>query len=266
MKADIEKYLDVAKEATAKRISDRIGMPHLEVAKELNRMHAEGIVEREKRKGGGNEYVYWLARASVPASTELDKAESGGGTESSAAAPEVVPRNDELDSDLERLDAAIEQTSMKDQKPVVDQSETTTDEGFSKLCGQVRELLDVLGLPPTMKEAIAAARTMKDIAVATSIERDELRAELESHRTTNARLKLNNAELEQRIDELTLGPVGSKGPLFVTVGRHAKPQRHDSLEKAQKRGRALVRGEKESEVLVLEPVGRIIRGTEWRPQ
>lgn len=49
------------------------------------------------------------------------------------------------------------------------------------------------------------------------------------------------------------------------IGRNCKPQRHDSLEKAQKRGRALVRGEKESEVLVLEPVGRIVRGTEWMP-
>jgi hypothetical protein len=51
----------------------------------------------------------------------------------------------------------------------------------------------------------------------------------------------------------------------VTVGRYCKPKRHASLEKAQRRGSALVRSEKESEVLVLEPVGRIVRGTEWMP-
>nr|ABY40551.1 hypothetical protein 4.2 [Burkholderia phage Bups phi1] len=53
--------------------------------------------------------------------------------------------------------------------------------------------------------------------------------------------------LEARIDELTLGPVGARAPLFVTVGRYCKPRRHASLEKAQRRGSALVRSEKESE-------------------
>ncbi|WP_231130884.1 hypothetical protein [Burkholderia vietnamiensis] len=36
------------------------------MTKELNRMLGEAIVEREKRAGGGNEYVYWLARAAQP--------------------------------------------------------------------------------------------------------------------------------------------------------------------------------------------------------
>jgi len=93
---------------------------------------------------------------------------------------------------------------------------------------------------------------------------DALTAERASLQDTNARLKSNNAALEQRIDELTLGPIGAKSPLFVTIGRYAKPQRHTSIEKAQKRAAALVRGEKESEVLVLEPVGRMVRGSEWR--
>lgn len=241
MNADIETFLDVAKEATAKRIAERISMPHLDVAKELNRMHADGVVEREKRKGGGNEYVYWLARADVQVKSTTD-------------------------DEVAKLDAAIEQAPSPVEKPAVDQGASTVGEAFEKLCGQTRELLDVLGLPPTMKDAIAVARTMVDIARETSIERDELRAEVDSQRTANARLKTNNAELERRIDELTLGPAGAKAPLFVTVGRYSKPMRHDSIEKAKKRGSALVRGEKESEVLVLEPIGRIVRGTEWRPQ
>jgi predicted transcriptional regulator len=93
---------------------------------------------------------------------------------------------------------------------------------------------------------------------------EELTAERAALQDANARLKSNNAALEQRIDELTLGPIGAKSPLFVTIGRYAKPQRHTSIEKAQKRAAALVRGEKESEVLVLEPVGRMVRGSEWR--
>ena len=66
VRADIETYLEAANEANAKRISERIGLPHLEVAKEWNRMHADGVMGGEKRKGGGNEYVYWLARRNPP--------------------------------------------------------------------------------------------------------------------------------------------------------------------------------------------------------
>lgn len=266
MRADIEAFLDVVKESTAKTIAIKIGIPQEEVAKELHRMHSDGVVEREKRKGGGNEYTYWISRANAPVSTEPSNDKSSSETESPAVVPAVAAPDDEWDAALERLDAAIEQASAKAEKPEVDQPESTIDAAFAKLCGQVRELLDVLGLPPTMNDAIAAARTMIDIARATATERDELKAENESNRLSAARWKRNCAELEQRIDDLTIGPIGAKAPLFVTVGRYSKPMRHDSLEKAQKRGNALVRAEKESEVLVLEPVGRIIRGTEWRPR
>ncbi|RQZ89929.1 1-pyrroline-5-carboxylate dehydrogenase [Burkholderia cepacia] len=204
MREDIEKYLAATSEATAKAVASGTGLPHLDVTKELNRMLGEALVEREKRAGGGNEYVYWLARgaAQIPPAN---------------AAPPVVA--------LSLAEA-------------------------------------VAGLPPS---AVAADTTSRVIA--------ELRAEVE--RLTAERnaavvkaetWRANAASLEARIDELTLGPVGAGKPLFVTMGRYCKPQRHNSLAKAQKRGSALVRGEKESEVLVLEPVGRIVRGTEWMPR
>lgn len=264
MRSDIETFLDIAKESTAKTISNRIGLPQKEVAKELHRMHGQGIVEREKRKGGGNEYTYWLARGKVPSEASTGEASPPGVTDSSAQASANVPQFDDLDRAVAELDAVIAKASSAPEKPEAEQGASTVGEAFEKLCGQMCELLDVLGLPPTMKEAIAAARKMKEIAVATSIERDELRAELECQHTSNARLKKNNAELELRIDELELVDAEFKpNRLFVTVGRYAKPMRHDSLEKAQKRGKALVRCEKETEVLVCEPVGRIVRGTEW---
>nr|WP_236872394.1 1-pyrroline-5-carboxylate dehydrogenase [Burkholderia territorii] len=176
------------------------------MTKELNRMLGDGLVEREKRAGGGNEYVYWLARAARPPVTPA----------SSASSPPAKPSLAEAIADMPA--AAV---------GVVD--------------AEVR-MCDLLA----------------DIERLT-IERD---AALQKADTWRA----NAAALEARIDELTLGPVGARAPLFVTVGRNCKPQRHDSLEKAQKRGRSLVRSEKESEVLVLEPVGRIVRGTEWMPR
>ncbi|WP_176114280.1 1-pyrroline-5-carboxylate dehydrogenase [Burkholderia cepacia] len=204
MREDIEKYLAATSEATAKAVATGTGLPHLDVTKELNRMLGEAVVEREKRAGGGNEYVYWLARGAAPIPP-------------ASAAPPVVA--------LSLAEA-------------------------------------VAGLPPS---AVAAHTTSRVIA--------ELRAEVERITAERDAAKLkadtwraNAAALEARIDELTLGPVGARAPLFVTVGRYCKPKRHTSLEKAQRRGSALVRSEKESEVLVLEPVGRIVRGTEWIPR
>lgn len=252
MRADIETYLEAANEATAKRISERIGLPHFDVAKELNRMHADGVIEREKRKGGGNEYVYWLARRNPPVPAKPEPAQE-------VVAPPAIPSGA----------GASSVSSKPEPEPVP----TEAEKAFAKLAAQTRELMEIFGLPPTMTEALDAARTMVEIAKATASERDALRlkcdeldVENESNKRSLVQWRQNCADLEARIDELTLGPIGSKSPLFVTVGRYAKPQRHDSLEKAQKRGQRLVRGEKESEVLVLEPIGRVVRGTEWLPR
>ncbi|WP_244137898.1 1-pyrroline-5-carboxylate dehydrogenase [Burkholderia stabilis] len=177
-------------------------------------MLGSGIVEREKRAGGGNEYVYWLARGEVPAPPA-----------SPATAPEA-------------------------EQPTEPRTTSLTSIGL------VERSIDPNASVLDMARVIANLRT--DIERLTA-ERDTAQQKADTWRA-------NAATLEARIDELTLGPVGAGAPLFVTVGRYCKAQRHDSLEKAQKRGRALVRREKESEVLVLEPVGRIVRGTEWMPR
>lgn len=204
MREDIEKYLAATSEATAKAVATGTGLPHLDVTKELNRMLGEAIVEREKRAGGGNEYVYWLARSVAPIPP-------------TDAAPPVVA--------LSLADA-------------------------------------IASLPPS---AVAADTTSRVIAELRA-EVERLTAERDAAQQRADTWRANAAALEARIDELTLGPVGARAPLFVTVGRYCKPRRHASLEKAQRRGSALVRSEKESEVLVLEPVGRIVRGTQWMPR
>lgn len=204
MREDIEKYLAATSEATAKAVAIGTGLPHLDVTKELNRMLGEALVEREKRAGGGNEYVYWLARAAQPTS---DTAPDNAG-------PTLVS-------------VGLVEKSLDPNARVID----------------VAQIIE--GLRADVERLTA--------------ERDAAQLKADTWRT-------NAATLEARIDELTLGPVGARAPLFVTVGRYCKPRRHASLEKAQRRGSALVRSEKESEVLVLEPVGRIVRGTEWRPK
>ncbi|WP_321929877.1 1-pyrroline-5-carboxylate dehydrogenase [Burkholderia cenocepacia] len=173
-------------------------------------MLGEAIVEREKRAGGGNEYVYWLARAAQPAT------------------------------------------------PAAPTSDTPPDDAAPALVsvGLVEDSVD------PNAHIIDAARIIADLRA--DVER--LTAERDAAQLKADTWRANAAALEARIDELTLGPVGARAPLFVTVGRYCKPRRHASLEKAQRRGSALVRSEKESEVLVLEPVGRIVRGTQWLPR
>ncbi|KWF81271.1 1-pyrroline-5-carboxylate dehydrogenase [Burkholderia cepacia] len=207
MREDIEKYLAATSEATAKAVATGTGLPHLDVTKELNRMLGDGLVEREKRAGGGNEYVYWIARA-IPATPQP------GDTPSADAVPALVS------------------------------------------VGLVEKSLD-----PNAR-VIDVERIIADLRA----EVERLTAEREAAQQRADTWRANAATLEARIDELTLGPVGARAPLFVTVGRYCKPKRHASLEKAQRRGSALVRSEKESEVLVLEPVGRIVRGTQWMPR
>ncbi|OXJ20296.1 1-pyrroline-5-carboxylate dehydrogenase [Burkholderia sp. AU6039] len=207
MREDIEKYLAATSEATAKAVATGTGLPHLDVTKELNRMLGKAVVEREKRAGGGNEYVYWLARAAQP-DTPV------GETPPAAAAPVLVS-------------VGLVETSLAPNAGIVD-----------------------------------VARIIADLRA--DVER--LAAERDAAQQRADTWRANAATLEARIDELTLGPVGARAPLFVTVGRYCKPKRHASLEKAQRRGSALVRSEKESEVLVLEPVGRIVRGTQWMPR
>ncbi|UIY58208.1 1-pyrroline-5-carboxylate dehydrogenase [Burkholderia cepacia] len=207
MREDIEKYLAATSEATAKAVATGTGLPHLDVTKELNRMLGEAVVEREKRAGGGNEYVYWLARAAQPAAPASDMPPDN-------AVPTLVS------------------------------------------VGLVEKSLDPNASVIDVAQIIAGLRA--DI--------DRISAERDAAQQRADTWRANAAALEARIDELTLGPVGARAPLFVTVGRHCKPMRHASLEKAQRRGSALVRSEKESEVLVLEPVGRIVRGTQWMPR
>jgi DNA-binding Lrp family transcriptional regulator len=242
MREQIEEYLRTVAHSTAKTIAERIGLPQLDVAHELNRMARDGVVEREKRKG--SEYVYWLARVDV----------------TSAQVPASAAQSQQI------VNAAVAMPPVREE---VTSADEPRDE-LKHLSERFQELLAVLGLPPTITQAIAAAREMKAIALRTAADRDILKEENERLRDSNGaldvavtRLRENNAALERRIDELTLGKPGESGPVFVTIGRHAKPMRHTSIEKAQRRAGSLIRSEKESEVLVCEPIGRMVRGSEW---
>ncbi|MFM0630723.1 1-pyrroline-5-carboxylate dehydrogenase [Paraburkholderia xenovorans] len=249
MREDIQKYLGTVQQSTAKTIADRIGVDRLDVARELNHMLSDGLVEREKRQGGGNEYVYWLARGDVKQAQDAAvKPEEERSLP--AAAPEAfdLPEFREVDRPLSELYALIG----------VDLS--ITDIPVWHAIEMVRGL-------KAIGEAGLQAKAVSDSRIAAlESELANARAEVEAQAVVIAKLKENTAALEQTIDDLT-GVADVQLPkVYVTVGRYAKPKRHADLPRAQRRAAALVRNEKESEVLVLAPVGRMVRGSEWRSQ
>jgi predicted transcriptional regulator len=88
MRDEIVKYLGTVATSTAKTIAERIGVDRQAVAIELNHMHTDTLVEREKRGGGGNEYVYWLSRKDDVA--KLEAAIGAPTPPVEAAKPEVA--------------------------------------------------------------------------------------------------------------------------------------------------------------------------------
>ncbi|WP_261533591.1 1-pyrroline-5-carboxylate dehydrogenase [Burkholderia multivorans] len=257
----IEQHLAHAGEATAKNISLAIHMPQLDVSRELNKMHGNGLVEREKRAGGGNEYVYWLSQGERPVRA--------------AAAPqaEVVSHtasdvDGEADQSSTEAAAAAVQRIIDAARDLLGRSDPLLILQGLKALGNALQAHQTRGSDFAIvpdAHAVTSIAMVLELLKGTQIQRDEFAAENASLKEVNARLKANNAELEKRIDSLS-GDVRPLGQVFVTVGRNSKPMRHTTIEKAQRRGRVLVSGDRETEVLVLEPIGRIVRGAEWHPR
>ncbi|WP_257765112.1 1-pyrroline-5-carboxylate dehydrogenase [Burkholderia glumae] len=260
MRDEIVKYLSTVLESTGKTIAARIAQTQFDVAKELNRMHGDGLVEREKRKGG-NEYIYWLtggprrpsSPAQLPASAPVPPAPAVV-AEQPPADPVVVQ---ELLAELEaerstsaRLRGEVQSLTLElNAERVISVSQSAE---MSNLKQRVAELV-----------SLSEANMAVDVTADLSEQLIAARSQVESAEQTIQLLRANNSALEQQIDNLTLGPVGSKGPVFFTVGRNCDSKRHTSIEKARKRANALVRSERESEVHVCTSVGCVVRGVEW---
>lgn len=175
MRAEIEQFLRGVEGATAKVISDKIGHHRLDVSRELNEMVSEGLLEREMKQ---HLYVYWLSHSDKKPPSEEPAQVAVDAGKSNPAIAESISKN---------LSPVVA-------KPEIEPMKTETDIAFEKLAEQMRELLEVFGLPATMTEALDAARTMVDIATSTAQERDALRDE-------NKKLKRERDMLQVQIDQ-----------------------------------------------------------------
>ncbi|CAB3730459.1 hypothetical protein [Paraburkholderia rhynchosiae] len=241
MRAEIEKYLGTVMQSTAKTIADRVGADRLLVSRELNAMVSCGILERKLEGVGGrhSEYIYWLTRKDA----------------------QPVSKEDHKESPKSLLEAVV--TAGNNASPKVAKPEVTDAE-----LGTVEEALDLaLQLQAVIRERDDLRVQHGAVVDSFEVYRTAAVVEIDGLKEVITKLRANNAALERRIDELTLVDAEFvPSQVFVTLGRTAAPKRHRTLEKAQRRAQLLVRTDKESEVLVLEPVGRVVRGAEWRSQ
>ncbi|CAE6839410.1 hypothetical protein [Paraburkholderia nemoris] len=270
MKEDIQKYLGTVAESTAKTISHKLGLPQLDVSRELNGMVKDGTLEREMKKG---EYAYWLTRADVSASKDR-------GVDPSIT---ITNHGPGMGAQAVLIDPQATTTAPTLR---VSEPEVFDPPELREVDRPLSELYALIGVDPSITDipvqhAIEMVRSLKAIGDAcleakarqddqiTTLQAQvcDARNDAELQKDVIAKLRGNNAELERKIDELTIVDAEFvPSQVFVTIGRAAAPKRHKTLEKAQRRAQLLVRSEKESEVLVLEPVGRVVRGAEWRSQ
>lgn len=236
MKEMIEAYLTGTREATSRVIAEAIGLPALDVSRELSRLTGLGTVEREKRLDT-NEYWYWLAGSGIR-SLPPSPAASGTATPLADTAAPLALR------------LAITPAPEPNREPL-----------------ELQDLLGFLGVPEDSTDKLrdgirAVGRLIDDNSEALALTR-QTRELIASQQRRIDKLKANNAQLEANIDELTIVDAAIPS-LFVTFGKAMQAKRHTTLASAQRRASALVRSEKESEVLVLVPIGRMLRGAEWR--
>ena len=118
----------------------------------------------------------------------------------------------------------------------------------------------IASLPPS---AVAADTTRVIAELRAEVER--LTAERDAAQLKADTWRANAATLEARIDGSRSARSAPARPV-----RHRRPQLQAAAPRIAREGpapRPRARAQrKESEVLVLEPVGRIVRGTEWMPR
>jgi hypothetical protein len=214
MRDDILKYLGGVAHSTAKTIAERIGVDRLEVAKELNHMHADAIVEREKRPGAGNEYFYWLSRADSGAGTNTDTASALPAVKAeppptpSVQSAKTDTTEEELRKEIGELMGAASFLSAK-----LDGVEQERDDLRAKVFDLTRTAANRQDKILTLETKAETYRAGLDEV---QKERDELVAELQSARHIND-------QLQQQITSLNAQLAATVPPLGKSVADALRP-------------------------------------------
>lgn len=252
MQEKITDFLSKTQEATAKKIAAGIGESDAQssVNSALNSMRTDGVVECEKRKGKGNELVYWLAKP-VCTNPQDDPI-----TRRAPVRDEVSDLRLEVEELKRNLDTAggsaeLNRMRIAELEKDVHLHSSGLQEASSSIIRFLIATQQITGMehkPATMQEA--------EQQIAATIRLMQGRVE----------------ELEQTIHQMELAGAQSADAVDVkdaAVGYLVRiPKRKLRLcvkpESAREAALSGARVYGRADVLALVPVGKAVRGAEWK--
>lgn len=270
MQEKITAFLSKTPEASAKNIAAGIGESDAQssVNSALNAMRTNGVVECEKRKGKGNELVYWLAKPVCtnsqtesalkhPEKVFTQPAHDDGWLEAARVRDQLKLAEKQRDEHFAEAEAA--------QKKVADLEDDVRrhTEAHSRLSTEISHFLTVVqqltGIDHRPKNL---AESEEQIATAFNMMRgrvEELELAVDVAQQAVASMEL--AE-EQAANDAVDVKDAAIGYLVRVPGKKTriciKPDnaRNAALSAARAHGRA--------DVLALVPVGKAVKGAEWK--
>lgn len=289
IKEKIRQHLSQVGESTAKLITAKIGMNKYpsDVVKALSEMRTDAEIECEKRKGKGNELWYWLT------SIKSDVTLSDNG--------ETLHAKMACDKEIERLRAtlALAEKQRNDHFERAESLQKALENADSKLGHLGTMLINIEGedieskLGKVLHENLHATHRISDLEddVRRHSERADdgerangawlsLAAEYECKSIPDLRVFIES--LERRVDVLKMAvesmheqldakqrntsfDVSSAAQYIVKTP--SRPPRFTKLHKnAHAVAMSSARQHGFAEVFALIPVGKAIRGAEWRPK
>jgi len=259
MQEKITDFLSKTQEATAKKIAAGIGESDAQssVNSALNAMRTDGIVECEKRKGKGNELVYWLAKPVEPMAKQPAKVFTQPAHDNEVA---------DLRAKLGLLGTMlinIEGDSIEDKLGKVLHDHLHATQRISDLEDDVRRHSERSSDGERANGAwlsLAAeyeCKSVPDLRVfIESLERrvDVLKMAVESmHEQLDAKQGNTSFDVSSAVQYIVKTP--SRPPRFTKLHKNAHSV---AMSSARQHGFA--------EVFALVPVGKAVRGAEWRPK
>lgn len=242
LKTKIRAHLATANEATAGQISKALGLtstPSL-VISALGEMRTDAEVECEKKKGTGNEYWYWLTTANVQTAKDIGVPV----VRKSVITPVPVPvaKTPESSPVEQQVSQGLEMYNLRKQLKLAEEMRDSHFASAEAATGRAADLLNQLRAVESNRESIKA-------------QLDDLSLQLNKAQET-----IHSMELEAlQAKSVTEAAVGY---IVRAVGR--KPRICIKPENARNAALSSARAHGRADVLALVPVGKAVRGAEWK--
>lgn len=245
LKTKIRAHLEAAGENTAKKIAKAIGHADYpsEVVHALGEMRTDAEVECGKKKGMGNEYWYWLTNVAKP---------------EQANPAEVVPPTDKECCNAARIVATTAGSEVAMLREQLVAAERQRDDHFERAESHKNRLNDLSGDLLRFFSAVQQITGSHDKPASLADCEAQVAGALAMLRGQIDEVITAAADLEQAVDVKQAAAgyivrVPGKKPRICTKPENAHAA---AMSGARQHGRA--------DVLAMVPIGKAIRGAEWK--